>query len=151
MNPHRVQALVLDFGGVSSRTLCETHALTEAAPGLPTGTLTRRGPFDPAGDALWRDMQADRISERDYRLPWLVQFDVLVDATHTHTLKPDSRTYQLCLNRLDLPAAAWVFVDDHARSVVGGVRTGMRWVHFDVMGPAGSYRGALRLLGLAHP
>jgi len=60
------QALVLDFGGVISRTLFETHALSEAALGLPPGTLTWRGPFDPDHDALWRDMQADRISERDY-------------------------------------------------------------------------------------
>ena len=66
----RQQALVLDFGGVISRTLFETHALSEAALGLPAGTLTWRGPFDPANDALWRDMQADRISERDY---WLAR------------------------------------------------------------------------------
>ena len=58
--------MVLDFGGVISRTLFETHALSEAALGLAPGTLTWRGPFDPAHDALWRDMQADRISERDY-------------------------------------------------------------------------------------
>ena len=64
------QALVLDFGGVISRTLFETHATTEQALGLTPGTLTWRGPFDPAGDALWRDMQADRISERDY---WLTR------------------------------------------------------------------------------
>jgi putative hydrolase of the HAD superfamily len=60
------RALVLDFGGVVSRTLFETHALSEAALGLPAGTLRWRGPFDPAGDPLWQDMQADRISERDY-------------------------------------------------------------------------------------
>ena len=60
------RALVLDFGGVVSRTLFETHALSEQALGLPPGTLTWRGPFDPANDALWRDMQADKISERDY-------------------------------------------------------------------------------------
>ncbi|MET3179968.1 UNVERIFIED_ORG: putative hydrolase of the HAD superfamily [Variovorax guangxiensis] len=60
------QALVLDFGGVISRTLFETHALTEEALSLPRGTLTWRGPFDVASDPLWRDMQADRISERDY-------------------------------------------------------------------------------------
>jgi putative hydrolase of the HAD superfamily len=59
-------ALVLDFGGVISRTLFETHELSERALGLAPGTLTWRGPFDPAGDALWREMQADRISERDY-------------------------------------------------------------------------------------
>ncbi|MBL8325336.1 MAG: HAD-IA family hydrolase [Rubrivivax sp.] len=60
------QALVLDFGGVISRTLFETHDLTERALGLAPGTLTWRGPFDPAGDALWQRMQAGQISERDY-------------------------------------------------------------------------------------
>src|SRR6059036_3806417 len=61
-----IEALVLDFGGVISRTLFETHHLTERALGLPPGTLKWRGPFDPATDPLWRDMQADRITERDY-------------------------------------------------------------------------------------
>ncbi len=60
------QALILDFGGVISRTLFETHALSEAALGLPAGSLTWRGPFDPDNDPLWRAMQADEISERDY-------------------------------------------------------------------------------------
>lgn len=60
------QALVLDFGGVISRMLFETHALSEQALGLPPGTLTWKGPFDPATDPLWQDMQADRLSERDY-------------------------------------------------------------------------------------
>lgn len=60
------QALVLDFGGVVTRTLFETHALTEASLGLAPGTLGWRGPFDPAGDELWRSMQGGEISERDY-------------------------------------------------------------------------------------
>jgi len=60
------QALVLDFGGVVTRTMFETHDLTEAALGLAPGTLTWRGPFDPATDPLWQAMQADEISERDY-------------------------------------------------------------------------------------
>jgi putative hydrolase of the HAD superfamily len=60
------RALILDFGGVISRTLFETHALSETALGLAPGTLTWRGPFDPATDPLWRAMQADEISERDY-------------------------------------------------------------------------------------
>lgn len=64
------QALVLDFGGVISRTLFETHALSEQALGLPVGTLNWRGPFAPQDDALWCDMQADKISERDY---WLAR------------------------------------------------------------------------------
>ncbi|MBN9244700.1 MAG: HAD-IA family hydrolase [Mesorhizobium sp.] len=60
------KALVLDFGGVVTKTLFETHALTERALGLKAGTLAWRGPFDPAADPLWRSMQADEISERDY-------------------------------------------------------------------------------------
>lgn len=64
------QALILDFGGVMSRTLFETHALSEAALGLPPGSLTWRGPFDPGSDPHWQDMQADRISERDY---WMIR------------------------------------------------------------------------------
>ena len=64
--PTLAKALIFDFGGVISRTLFETHAQTEATLGLPSGSLTWRGPFDPETDPLWRDMQADRISERDY-------------------------------------------------------------------------------------
>lgn len=59
-------ALVLDFGGVVTRTLFETHTLSEQALGLAPGTLVWRGPFDPATDPLWRAMQRDEISERDY-------------------------------------------------------------------------------------
>lgn len=62
------KALILDFGGVISRTLFETHALSEAALGLAAGTLTWQGPFAPETDTLWQAMQADQISERDY---WL--------------------------------------------------------------------------------
>lgn len=66
MSVPSAQALVLDFGGVVTRTLFETHALTEQALGLEPGTLHWRGPFDPDSDPLWRAMQADEISERDY-------------------------------------------------------------------------------------
>lgn len=70
MHTRAQKALVLDFGGVISRTLFETHALTEAALGLAPGTLRWRGPFDPASDEPWRRMQAGAISERDY---WLLR------------------------------------------------------------------------------
>ena len=60
------RALILDFGGAVSKTLFETHAASEAALDLAPGTLTWRGPFDPDSAPLWREMQADRISERDY-------------------------------------------------------------------------------------
>ena len=63
-------ALVLDFGGVISKTLFETHDLTEVALGLEPGTLGWQGPFAPEGDPLWQSMQRDEISERDY---WLTR------------------------------------------------------------------------------
>lgn len=64
------KALVLDFGSVISLTMFETHRQTERELGLQPGTLTWMGPFDHAGDPLWRDMEAGLISQRDY---WLVR------------------------------------------------------------------------------
>lgn len=64
MNENR--ALILDFGGVVTRTLFETHDVTERALGLAPGTLTWRGPFDTATDPLWVSMQKREITERDY-------------------------------------------------------------------------------------
>ncbi|MGE0279215.1 MAG: HAD family hydrolase [Rhizobiaceae bacterium] len=62
------RALILDFGGVVTRTLFETHDVTERALGLAPCALTWRGPFDPDTDPLWVSMQKREITERDY---WL--------------------------------------------------------------------------------
>ncbi len=61
-----VRGLVLDFGGVITRTIHETHEQTEAALGLPPGTLNWLGPFAPHTDPLWVAMQNEELSERDY-------------------------------------------------------------------------------------
>lgn len=60
------QALVLDFGGVISLTVFETHRTSERILGLPQGALAWMGPFDPSADPLWQAMQAGEITERDY-------------------------------------------------------------------------------------
>ena len=212
------QALVLDFGGVISRTMFETHPITEQALGLAPGSLTWRGPFDPASDPLWVDMQENRITERDYwrmrvaeisglfgerwemsdfvrrargddpmttmrpeavrtieaavtagkrlailsneldlfygqgftkRFPLLSDFEVVIDATYTGILKPDSRAYQLCLDALKLPADQCVFVDDQRRNIDGAERVGMSAVHFDVREPKKSYAEVLAKLGIS--
>jgi putative hydrolase of the HAD superfamily len=70
VSPLSAKALVLDFGGVISKTLFETHALTEAALGLPPNTLSWRGPFAIESDPLWTSMQRGELSERDY---WLTR------------------------------------------------------------------------------
>ena len=52
-------ALVLDFGGVISRMLFETHDLTEQALGLAPGTLTWRGPYSArptGGQRKWSSL-----------------------------------------------------------------------------------------------
>ena len=211
------KALVLDFGGVISRTLFETHELTEQALGLAAGTLNWQGPFDPANDPLWQAMQKDEISERDYwltrthevgkllgenwtsmqqfvirargndplpvirpeflttiaavkqndgrlailsneldlfygagfraKLPFLQDFELVIDATYTDMLKPDPRAYTLITDGLGLPAAECVFVDDQLRNIRGAEAVGMQTVHFDVMEPEVSYRRALELMG----
>lgn len=64
------RALILDFGGVVTRTLFETHDITEKALGLPQGSLTWRGPFDTTTDPLWVSMQNREITERNY---WLTR------------------------------------------------------------------------------
>ncbi|WP_282608634.1 HAD-IA family hydrolase [Pelagibius sp. Alg239-R121] len=212
------KALVLDFGGVISRTLFETQPQNERALGLPEGTLTWRGPFAPESDPLWQSMQAEEISERDYwltrtkevgrmlgedwtsmvqfvqrargadpasairpealsaitaaqaagcrlailsneldlfygvdfreKLPFMADFDVIVDATYTKILKPDPQAYETCIRRLGLTADDCVFVDDQLRNIEGALAVGMQCVHFDVRTPGKSYAAALALLGL---
>lgn len=211
-----MRALVLDFGGVISKTLFETHALSEAALGLPSGTLTWRGPFDPDGDDAWRAMQAGEMTERDYwalrmretgaligetwtefpefvgrlrgaepeavirpealdaitrakasgcklailsneldlfygkdfrsRLPFLADFDLIVDATYTGILKPDPRAFRFVIDGLAIEAKDCVFVDDQAKNLNGAVAVGMPYVHFDVTRPGESYALALDML-----
>lgn len=213
------EALVLDFGGVISRTLFETHDLSEQALGLPAGTLTWRGPFAPEADPEWRAMQAGEMTERDYwalrmaetgalagedwtefaqfvgrvrgadpaavirpealnaiarvraagkrlailsneldlfygadfraKLPFLKDFDVIVDATYTGILKPDPRAFAFVTDALGLPAEECVFVDDQIKNVRGGQAAGMKCVHFDVTEPGKSYADALGCLGIS--
>jgi putative hydrolase of the HAD superfamily len=211
-----MRALVLDFGGVISRTVFETHSDSEQALGLPPGTLNWRGPFDPAHDPLWESMQAGAITERDYwytrasetgklvgevwntlpeflqrirgenpatmirpeflstittakargnklailsneldlfygegfraKLPFLAEFELIVDATYTKILKPDPRAYAYITDGLKLDPIECVFVDDQLKNINGAKDFGMNTVHFDVTKPAGSYAAALSFL-----
>jgi putative hydrolase of the HAD superfamily len=212
-----MKGLLLDFGGVISVTMFERHARSEETLGLPSGTLTWGGPFDPEGDTLWREMSADKIAERDYwsrraaevgrlfgqewdtqtlfrrthgpdpnlnvrlealstvrkakaaglrvgilsnelelfygretieSLEILRPMDCLVDATHTHILKPDPRAYTLGVEALGLRPSEIVFVDDQARNVEGARKAGLAAVKFDVTRSAESFAEAERLLGL---
>lgn len=74
---------MLDFGGVITKTLFETHDLTEQALGLDPGQLTWKGPFAPDTDPLWVSMQADEISEREYWLTRTQQIGAMIGKTWT--------------------------------------------------------------------
>ena len=82
------------------------------------------------------------------RLPFMADFDVIVDATYTKILKPDPKAYQACIDQLGLAAGDCVFVDDQGRNIEGALTAGMQCVHFDVRMPDESYAAALSLLGL---
>ena len=96
--------------------------------------------------------ELDLFYGADFRgkLPFLKNFDVIVDATYTGILKPDRRAYQSICDALSMSASDCVFVDDQRRNVDGAIAAGMVPVHFDVTNPKQSYAEALNLLGLTY-
>ena len=61
-----LKGLLLDVGGVLLRTPWELLDDFERRHGWPPGTLTWRGPLDPATDPLWRAVQAGELPSGDY-------------------------------------------------------------------------------------
>lgn len=59
-------ALMLDFGCVIAKSIFEIVEPFESGLGLPSGTLTWRGPLDLDTDPLWRAMLAKEMTERQY-------------------------------------------------------------------------------------
>lgn len=82
------------------------------------------------------------------QLDILKEIDSIVDATHTHILKPDPRAYALGCEALGLSPEEVVFVDDQPRNVEGARRAGLDALQFDVTKPASSFAEAERRLGL---
>lgn len=68
------KGLLLDFGSVISVSVFERHRETELLLGLPSRSLTWMGPLAPQTDALWRSMQQDELTERDY---WAIRAEGL--------------------------------------------------------------------------
>jgi len=71
------QALVLDFGGPVLLTPFELVADRHGTPAY--GLLHERGPLatDEHPDPVWQDLQAGRITERDYWAQRAVEWDAL--------------------------------------------------------------------------
>ncbi len=65
------------------------------------------------------------------RWPLEAWFDAVVISCEVGLSKPDPRIYQLCLDRLGLPAPATLFVDDRADNIEGAARVGLRTLQFE--------------------
>jgi putative hydrolase of the HAD superfamily len=70
-------------------------------------------------EPLWRSM-----------LPVDEIFEIVVDSGFVGARKPEAQIYEMTLERLGMPAAACLFVDDVAHNCEGARRAGMNAVHF---------------------
>ena len=78
------------------------------------------------------------------RWPLEARFDAVVISCEVGLSKPDPRIYQLCLERLALPAASTLFVDDRADNVEGAARVGLRTLQFEGPDALERLRGLIR-------
>lgn len=98
-------SLILDFGGVITKTIFEHHRETEQRLGLPTGSLTWLGPLDPETDALWRRVLLGEMSEREYWLARASEIGRLVGETWTDVATFLRRTWGRDPNGMVRPEA----------------------------------------------
>jgi putative hydrolase of the HAD superfamily len=70
-------------------------------------------------EPLWRSM-----------LPVDEIFEEIVDSAFVGCRKPEARIYELTLERIGLPAAACLFIDDLEPNIEGAEAVGMNAVHF---------------------
>ncbi len=65
------------------------------------------------------------------RWPLETWFDAVIISCEVGLSKPDPRIYELCLDRLGLPAPDTLFVDDRADNIEGAARVGLRTLQFE--------------------
>ena len=65
------------------------------------------------------------------RWPLEAWFDAVIISCEVGLSKPDPRIYELCLQRLGLPAPEALFVDDRADNIEGAARVGLRTLQFE--------------------
>jgi putative hydrolase of the HAD superfamily len=72
-------------------------------------------------------------------------FDVVIVSCEVGVSKPDPAIYRICLERLGVPAAGALFVDDRLENLRGAESVGLRTYHFTGEGSIGGLRSVLRL------
>lgn len=118
-----LRGLLLDFGAVISVSVFERHRDTEQILGLPPGSLTWLGPLDPSTDTLWRAMQADEITEREY---WALRARELGNAVgepHWDVLTMLTRVRQIDPNAVVRPAMKQLIRSARAQGIEVGILT----------------------------
>ena len=201
-----IEAVVFDMGGILHPTPFEVLPEIATERGWPVEAFPR-GPFDPAGDAAYADMDRGRLREPEYwaavskrlatrgiafdihdvvdwdgrdrpevvdairrlgqayrmalltndatdwlgpgwRRDWWLRdaFEVMVDAAEEGLRKPAPDIYRRVTERLAVPPARCVFIDDLTINCEGAAAVGMRPFWFDVTDAAGSTRRLLAWL-----
>ena len=82
------------------------------------------------------------------RMSILREFEVMVDGRTDGVYKPDREAFELMVQRMGMPAADIVFIDDQPVNLRGAADVGMICVHLDPTDPAPGFAEARRLLGL---
>jgi len=73
-------------------------------------------------DFFWSILDANHI--RDL-------FPVVVVSSEERIVKPDSRIYEIALQRMGLPAEAVLFIDDRVQNLKGAEPLGIQGLHFE--------------------
>jgi len=113
--------------------------LARLGPVGPDGADERAGPQPLAAEfrrdggrtAFLSNSGPEMMARVRTRRPLEARFDAVVISCEVGLSKPDPRIYELCLERLALPAASTLFVDDRADNVEGAARIGLRTLQFE--------------------
>jgi len=79
----------------------------------------------------------------------LREFEVMVDGRTDGVYKPDREAFDLMIERMGMPPADIVFIDDQPVNIRGAQEAGMHCVLLDPTDPKPAYEQARRWLGLA--
>lgn len=65
--------------------------------------------------------------------PWLANFDLLIWSYQVRLAKPDPAIYRLAIQRLALPAAEILFLDDKAENIQAALSVGLQALQFSTV------------------
>jgi putative hydrolase of the HAD superfamily len=125
----RPGARALDAGDLA--WLIETDVASWSVYNDAVWTLAAEFRRDGGRTAFLSNSGPEMMARVRTRRPLEARFDAVVISCEVGLCKPDPRIYELCLERLALPAASTLFVDDRADNVEGAARIGLRTLQFE--------------------